>query len=297
MSDPWAALEVDARSNTDSSEGSDESDLTSLDEWDFPDEDGEEEVSPRTPSSSLPNWDQLRNHIDHRATGMPSALLADGTSSDDQAGLIQQLQRELDAEKRKVDDYRSRLAQQDSPAMQSQMEYLREQLAAERRQREGHMARANGMRDSLDKAQKEAKAYMKRFAKEQALASERADELAKAGEVAQQERSQRDALEGEMQTLKEQLSECQAKLASSEAECKRLTQSKSLVRQSPRSRSGSSPISPCLNDPNWAGWSAASPRSRSQSTEPVSSATLQQQFTELTEAIMRIPVRQSRAVK
>ena len=39
--------------------------------------------------------------------------------------------------------------------MRVQLDFLREQLATERKQREGAVVRANSMRDSLDRAQKE----------------------------------------------------------------------------------------------------------------------------------------------
>lgn len=48
-----------------------------------------------------------------------------------------------------------RLEKESSSAMRVQLDFLREQLAAERKQREGAVVRANSMRDSLDRAQKE----------------------------------------------------------------------------------------------------------------------------------------------
>jgi len=165
---------------------------------------------------------------------------------------------------------------------------------AERKQREGAVYRADAIRDSHDRVSKEAKALKKSLAKEvkklraktESSSSRNEDgvplaEYRKLGAGYMQERRQRESLEKANGKLAQELKECQARLEESETARKALDHQ---LSETTRLRGAAST----------AVSTTASPYTKNmeESASPVTSVSLQQQFNELTEAIMRIPVRQ-----
>jgi len=213
--------------------------MSTLEMWDFPEDDEE----PKSPThTQLPNWDQLRASIDNGNT----------------------LHLQVEPERHPMEDFQNQSARPDDTAIRTQMDYLREQISMERKQRECAVMRGNAMRDSVDKAQKEAKAAHRLLAKEQALSRQKQLEVDRLGTLIAAETAKSHKYELEVQQLR----------------CELVRQKTLGVKSS--ITTGTIRLQPTSTQP----LATLTPNGK------VSSASIQQQFSELTEAIMRIPVRQ-----